>query len=134
MDDNFLPKKEKKSIFIKKAKDRQSVSIAPNFKCPLADIIQAVGNGTNNNIINININTNQQPPVKIIKNKNRHSVLDKKMKPIDEIESKRAKSPKKLKKKISTEKINKKEDIKSPNIQKKTRKESCVSPSKHKKK
>ena len=39
MDDNYLIKKEKQPTFTKKTKDRQSISIAPTFKCPLADLL-----------------------------------------------------------------------------------------------
>ena len=124
MDDIFLSKEEKKSIFTKKPKGRKSISIAPNFKCPLADLLQAVGNGTNNNIINININTNQQPTVKIVKNKNRNSDFNTHLNSIAETENETKQPSTKVEKKIPNEKINKKEEIKSPIIQeKKPRKE-----------
>ena len=131
MDDSFLSKKEKQSNSFKKVKSRKSFSTAPKLKCPLDDIIQVVGNGTNNNIININISTNQQSNIIIKKNKRNKSVYVKKKKFADETENKRKESPVKTKRKTSIEKINKKEERKSPIIQKKIRKENCASPSKH---
>ena len=119
MDDSFLSKKEKQSNSFKKVKSRKSFSTAPKLKCPLDDIIQVVGNGTNNNIININISTNQQSNIIIKKNKRNNSVYAKKKKFADETENKRKESPVKTKRKTSIEKINKKEERKSPIIQKK---------------